>query len=133
MILKSAHSAFSGFRRDRYTTLAETEDRILATSLTAAWTHASPQGPFSGWAAVRRTLLETFAAHDSASVQHTLYAMGEAALGRHPELMQIRMAMPNKHHLPVDLSRFGIANENEIFVATEEPYGLIEATITREA
>jgi len=132
LILKSARSAFSGFRRDRYTTLAETEDRILATSLTAEWTHASAQGPFSGWEAVRRTLLETFAVHDSASVQHTLYAMGEAALGRHPELAQIRMTMPNKHHLLVDLQRFGIANENEIFVATEEPYGLIEATVTRD-
>jgi urate oxidase len=132
LILKSARSAFSGFRRDRYTTLAETEDRILATSMTAAWTHVSPQGPFSGWEAVRRTLLETFAAHDSASVQHTLYAMGEAALGRHPELTQIRMTMPNKHHLLVDLSRFGIANKNEIFVATEEPYGLIEATVIRD-
>jgi urate oxidase len=132
LILKSARSGFSGFHRDRYTTLEETEDRILATSMTAAWTHASPQGPFAAWEAVRRTLLETFAAHESASVQHTLYAMGEAALGGHPELSQIRFTMPNKHHLLVDLSRFGVANENEIFVATEEPYGLIEATVTRK-
>jgi len=132
LVLKSAGSGFSGFRRDRYTTLPETEDRILATSLTAAWTHASPQPPFAAWGTVRETLLETFAKRDSASVQHTLYAMGEAALGRHPELAQIRLTMPNKHHLLVDLSRFGIVNENEIFVATEEPYGLIEATVTRD-
>jgi urate oxidase len=132
LILKSARSGFSGFRRDRYTTLEETEDRLLATSLTAAWTHASAQGPFSGWETVRRTLLETFAAHESASVQHTLFAMGEAALGEHRELSDIRLTMPNKHHLLVDLSPFGLTNENEIFVATEEPYGLIEATVTRE-
>jgi len=131
LILKSARSAFAGFRRDRYTTLAETHDRILATSLTAVWTHSS-EGARAAWEAVRRTLLATFAAHDSASVQHTLYAMGEAALGGHPQLARIRLTMPNRHHLLVDLSRFGIANENEIFVATEEPYGLIEATITRE-
>jgi urate oxidase len=133
LILKSAQSAFSGFRRDRYTTLKETRDRILATSLTAVWTHASSAGPFAGsWNAVRRTLLEAFAAHDSASVQHSLYAMGEAALARSAGLAQIRLTMPNKHHLLVDLLPFGLTNENEIFVAIDEPYGLIEATITRD-
>ena len=132
LILKSAQSGFSGFKRDRFTTLKETTDRILATSLTAVWSHVSPAGPFAGsWEGVRRTLLETFAAHDSASVQHTLYAMGEAALAGHPDLSRIRLTMPNKHHLLVDLSPFGLKNENEVFVATEEPYGLIEATVER--
>jgi len=134
LILKTAHSGFSGFARDRYTTLPETSDRLLSTSLTAVWAHRSAAGPFDGrWEAVRLTLLDTFAAHDSASVQHTLYAMGEAALGAHRSLGEIRLTMPNRHHLLVDLSPFGLTNENEIFVATEEPYGLIEATVTREA
>ena len=132
LILKTAQSGFSGFARDRFTTLPETDDRLLATSLTAEWTHESATGPFAGrWEAVRRTLLETFAAHDSASVQHTLYAMGEAALGAHRGLAEIRLTMPNRHHLLVDLAPFGLTNENEIFVATEAPYGLIEATVTR--
>lgn len=134
LILKSAQSGFSGFVRDRYTTLPETGDRLLATSLTAVWTHRSAAGPFAGrWETVRRTLLDTFAAHDSASVQHTLYAMGEAALGAHAGLGEIHLTMPNRHHLRVDLSPFDLTNDNEIFVATEEPYGLIEATVTREA
>lgn len=133
LIAKTAQSGFAGFRRDRYTTLKETSDRILATSLTATWAHASPDGPFAPWEAVRRTLLEAFASHDSASVQHTLYAMGEAALAHHPGLSRIHMTMPNKHHLLVDLAPFGLANENEIFVATEEPYGLIEATVERDS
>jgi urate oxidase len=81
---------------------------------------------------VRRSLLEEFAAHDSASVQHTLYAMGEKALADHAGLSQIHLIMPNRHHLLVDLAPFGFTNENEIFVATEEPYGLIEATIVRK-
>jgi urate oxidase len=133
LILKTAHSGFSGFARDRYTTLPETSDRLLSTSLTAVWTHGSAvRSDADGWQAVRRTLLDTFAAHDSASVQHTLYAMGEAALGTHRGLGEIRLTMPNRHHLLVDLSPFGLTNENEIFVATEEPYGLIEATVTRE-
>jgi urate oxidase len=133
LILKSAHSGFSGFVRDRYTTLPETSDRLLSTSLTAEWTHGSASGPVADeWEAVRRTLLHTFAAHDSASVQHTLYAMGEAALGAHRGLGEIRLIMPNRHHLLVDLSPFGLTNENEIFVATEEPFGLIDATVTRK-
>lgn len=133
LIAKTAQSGFAGFRRDRYTTLKETSDRILATSLTATWAHAPADGPLTPWESVRRTLLEAFAAHDSASVQHTLYAMGEAALARHAGLSRIHMTMPNKHHLLVDLSPFGLTNDNEIFVATEEPYGLIEATVTRAA
>ena len=133
LLLKSARSGFSGFARDRYTTLPETSDRILATSLTAEWTHASPsRSRADAWDAVRRTLLETFAAHDSASVQHTMYAMGEAVLQAHPGITEIRLTMPNRHHLLVDLAPFGLKNENEIFVATEEPYGLIEATVKRE-
>jgi urate oxidase len=129
--MKTARSGFSGFKRDRFTTLRETSDRILATSLSATWTHASTDGPFGSWMAVRRTLLDAFAAHDSASVQHTLYAMGEEALAQHSGLSRIHMTMPNKHHLLMDLTAFGLANENEIFVATEEPYGLIEATVIR--
>ena len=76
-------------------------------------------------------LLETFAVHESASVQHTLHAMGEAALAAMPEVTDIRLSLPNKHHMLVDLSPFGLENNNEIFVATEEPFGLIEATIRR--
>ncbi|HEX5134771.1 MAG TPA: urate oxidase [Thermoanaerobaculia bacterium] len=131
LILKSAQSGFAGFKRDRYTTLKETNDRILATSLTTVWTHAAA-APRTAWGAVRKTLLDAFAAHRSASVQHTMYAMGEAVLAKHESLSQIRLTMPNKHHLLVDLTPFGLENENEIFVATEEPYGLIEATVTRD-
>ncbi len=83
------------------------------------------------WSIVRETLLESFAGHDSASVQHTMYAMGQAVLARAADVTEIHLVMPNKHHLPVDLSAFGLENRNEIFVATEEPFGLIEATIAR--
>jgi len=133
LILKSAQSAFSGFPRDEFTTLPETRDRILATSLTATWTCAAAALPFGDrWQNVRRALLESFADHDSESVQHTLHAMGEAVLERVPDVASIRIVMPNRHHLPVDLSRLGLENRNEIFVATTEPYGLIAATIRRQ-
>src|SRR5688572_1696174 len=132
LILKSSRSAFAGFLKDEFTTLPETQDRLLATSLTATWNYRSGKidhGPV--WRKVRKVLLESFAAHDSASVQHTMYAMGNAVLAEVPDIDVIHLVMPNKHHLPVDLSRFGLENRNEIFVATDEPHGLIEATIAR--
>jgi urate oxidase len=132
VVLKSARSAFSGFLRDEYTTLPETRDRIMATSLTATWRYQSADlsyGP--AWRAVRASLLETFAAHESESVQHTMHAMGQTVLDTCVEVAAIRLVMPNKHHLPVDLTQFGLENRNEVFVPTEEPHGLIELALTR--
>jgi urate oxidase len=132
LILKSADSAFSGFLHDEYTTLAETRDRLLATSLTATWRYGDADIDFGpAWHGVRRTLLEAFAEHRSESVQHTLHVMGQAVLDSIASVTAIRLVMPNKHHLPVDVSRFGLENRNEIFVATEEPHGVIEATLVR--
>jgi len=132
VVLKSSHSAFAGFMRDEYTTLADTEDRLLATSLTATWRYRDLGLEFGQtWRAVRQTLLETFAEHDSRSVQHTLHAMGQAVLASVEGVTAIRLVMPNKHHLPFDLARVGLQNRNEIFVPTDEPFGLIEATLVR--
>ena len=180
LVLKSGRSAFSGYPRDSFTTLRETDDRILATSIATQWrytsralaslgttdasrslaslgttdgsrslaslgttdgsrslaslgtTDAAGTADFDArFAAVRTALLETFADHDSKSVQHTLYAMGEAVLARCAEVEEISITMPNKHHLLVDLAPLGLDNQNEIFVPTTEPYGLIEATLRR--
>jgi urate oxidase len=131
-ILKTTGSAFASFLKDPFTTLRETQDRILATTLTAKWTYIKPDvtfGPY--WLGVRQALLDTFSIHDSQSVQHTLYAMAEAVLSAYEEIAEITLTMPNRHHLLVDLSSFKLENRNEIFVATEEPHGVIEATVTR--
>jgi urate oxidase len=132
VVAKSARSAFAGFLKDEFTTLKETNDRILATAVKASWLYTGAPADFDGaFQGIRRTLLETFAGHDSASVQHTLYAMGEAVLKDHAEVAEVRLSLPNRHHILVDLSPFGLQNNNEIFVATEEPFGLIEATLKR--
>ncbi len=132
LVLKSGRSAFSGYPRDKYTTLRETEDRILATSISTHWRYRPGTSDFaSRFTEVRNALLETFAHHDSKSVQHTLYAMGEAVLSRCSTVDEISITMPNRHHLLVDLAPLGLDNPNEIFVPTSEPYGLIEATLKR--
>ena len=131
VVLKTTDSAFSGFPRDEFTTLPETGDRILATSMTATWSYRAGATNFAARDRVRQALVETFAAHKSRSVQHTLYAMGEAALAACDDLVDITLTLPNRHHLLVDLTPFGLDNPNEIFVATDQPFGLIEATIRR--
>lgn len=133
-LLKTTGSGFTGFLRDDYTTLKETHDRILATDVEAQWRYAGPVEDYTAaWNDVRTSLVETFARHHSASIQDTLYAMGEAALARRGEISEIRLVLPNRHHYLVDLAPFGLDNPNEIFVATREPYGRIEAVIVRES
>jgi urate oxidase len=130
-VLNTTDSTFAGFPRDEYTTLPETDDRILATSVTATWRYRSGMTDFGARQRIRTALVETFAGHRSGSVQHTLYAMAEAGLAACADVTEITMVLPNRHHLLADLTPFGMDNPNEVFVATEEPYGLIEATVRR--
>jgi len=137
VVLKSTGSEFRGFLKDEYTTLQETDDRIMATSLTARWRYngTSPE-PTTDWDAtyedVRRLLLATYATHHSLALQQTLYAMGEAVLDTRSDIVEVRFSAPNKHHFLVDLSPFGLENNGEVFVAADRPYGLIEAAVARD-
>ena len=132
VVMKTTRSAFAGFPRDRYTTLPETDDRLMATKLTAIWRYGAPDLDFDRvFIDVRTTLLEVFADHDSPSVQTSIWIMTKAMLERHQELDEIRMVLPNLHHWLVDLAPFGLTNDRTVYVATTEPHGLIEATIRR--
>ena len=132
VLLKTAQSAFEGYIHDQLTTLKETNDRLFGTAVRANWHYTSATLNFDATRkSIRETMLRTFAAHDSKSVQHTLYAMAQSALEAIPEIDEIELTMPNKHCLLVDLSRFGQDNPNEIFVPTDEPHGYIEARLRR--
>jgi urate oxidase len=133
VVLKSTGSEFHGYLKDKYTTLPETTDRILATAVTARWRYRQPAADWAAtFTSARDALLSTFATTHSLALQQTLYAMGEAVLTRHEDVAEIRLAMPNKHHFVVDLSPFGLDNPNEVFFAADRPYGLIEGTVLRE-
>ena len=133
VVLKSTGSEFWGYAPDRYTTLRETKDRILATAVTARWRYAKPQAAWAeSFNAARSVLLEAFALKHSLALQQTLFAMGEAVLEARPEIAEIRLEMPNRHHFAVDLTPFGLINDNEVFYASDRPYGLIEGTVTRD-
>ena len=132
VLLKYTGSEFHGFLADRYTTLEPTDERILATAVAAHW-RISAGG--ADWAAcfrgARTALAEAFAVTHSLSLQQTLYAMGEAVLAACPEVAEVRLSLPNKHHFLVDLGPFGLDNPGEVFNAADRPYGLIEGTVCR--
>ncbi|WP_299273716.1 factor-independent urate hydroxylase [uncultured Georgenia sp.] len=132
-VLKSTGSEFHGFPKDRFTTLQETTDRILATSVTARWRYTTTDIDFNVvYDDVRRVLLESFADLHSLALQQTLFHMGKAALEAHPEIAEIRFSMPNLHHFLVDFTPFGMENPNEVFYIADRPYGKIEAEVRRE-
>ena len=132
-LLKSTGSEFNGFLKDRYTTLPETDDRILATSLVARWRYDSTDVDWDkSYDAIKALLLQRFAEIHSSALQQTLYGMGAAVLEQHPEVAEIKFSAPNKHHFLVDLSPFGTENPGEVFHAADRPYGLIEASVVRD-
>ncbi|WP_110182100.1 factor-independent urate hydroxylase [Nocardioides solisilvae] len=138
-VLKSTGSEFHGFPRDRYTTLAETTDRILATSVTARWRYRpaasaamSSEQYDATYAGITETLLETFATLHSLALQQTIFEIGKAILDRFDTVAEVRLSCPNKHHFLVDLDPFGLDNPGEVFHAADRPYGLIQAEVRRE-
>ncbi|MFI7613153.1 factor-independent urate hydroxylase [Nonomuraea terrae] len=133
VVLNTTGSEFHGYIVDEYTTLPPTRDRVLATAVTARWRHTGETASYAqSYERTRQALLDAFAGTHSRSLQQTLYAMGERALTVCPEICEVRLALPNKHHLVVDLSPFGLDNDNEVFHAADRPYGLIEGSVLRE-
>jgi len=132
VLLKSTGWEFAGFLTDPYTVLEPTHDRVMATSLVAQWRFGSTTGiDWDGvYAGVKAQLVKQFAEVQSLALQQTLFEMGKAALTQHPEIVEVRLSAPNKHHFAYDLTPFGLDNPNEVFHADDRPYGLIQATVT---
>ncbi|CAG8463510.1 10925_t:CDS:2 [Dentiscutata erythropus] len=141
LVLKTTGSAFHGFLRDKFTTLQETDDRILSTSIDATWnfntisTDSIAKIPFNDiFESIKQITLHTFATDNSASVQATLFLMAKNGLEKHSEIESIRYELPNKHYFTYDLERFGLKNtgkDSDIFVPVSDPAGLITATVAR--
>ena len=136
-VLKSTGSEFKGFLKDAYTTLAETDDRIMATALTARWRYDGTGADRGldwnkGYEDIKAIMLAGFATTYSRALQETLHVMGSNVLEAHPEVAEVRFSAPNKHHFLVDLSPFGVENNGEVFIAADRPYGLIEAGLARD-
>ena len=133
VILKSTGSEFAGFLKDEYTTLQETKDRVMATSLVAKWRFASSDVDWDAvYPEVKAIMVHQFASLQSLALQQTLWHMGKAVIEQIPSIVEVRLTAPNKHHLIVDLAPFGLENHGEVFIAADRPYGLIEAQVLRD-
>ncbi len=133
VVLNTTDSEFHGFARDEYTTLPETTDRILATAVDARWRHASDSSPWAeSFEKAKDAMVHAFVTTYSYSLQQTLYAMGSRVLQSRPEIAEIRLELPNRHHYLADLAPFDLTNPGEVFIAGDRPYGLIEGTVTRD-
>ncbi len=135
VVLKTTDSEFHGFYQDKYTTLQPTNDRVMATAVTAQWAHGQTEGvDWEGsFDSVVAALTTAFGDSYSYALQQTLWEMGQKALDAAADVAEIRLSCPNKHHFVIDLSPFDLENNNEVFHADDRPYGLIEATIQRSA
>ncbi len=133
VLLKSTGSEFAGFLKDEYTTLPETHDRVMATALDAKWRFTTTDVAWDEvYAGIKTLMVREFATLQSLALQQTLWHMGTAVLEAYPSIAELRLKAPNKHHFEYDIGRFGIQNDNEVFIAADRPYGLIEATIIRD-
>jgi len=133
VLLKSTGSEFFGFLKDEYTTLEETHDRVMATSLTANWRFSTTDVDWdAAYTSVTAAVVREFATLQSLALQQTLWKIGSAILESVPEIAEVKMSAPNKHHFAVDLSPFGLENPGEVFIAADRPYGLIKATLMRD-
>ncbi|MFH8473442.1 factor-independent urate hydroxylase [Streptomyces sp. NPDC018000] len=138
VVMNSTDSEFRGYVKDKYTTLKEAYDRILATEVSAKWRYnwTSDDARMPNWEQsyeqTRGHMLQAFAETYSLSLQQTLYRMGSRVIESRSEVDEIRFSLPNKHHFLVDLEPFGLENDNEVYFAADRPYGLIEATVLRD-
>ena len=133
VILKSTGSEFAGFLSDDYTTLAETHDRVMATALDAKWRFTTTDVAWGEvYCGIKTIIVREFASLQSLALQQTLWHMGKAVLEAYPFIAEVRLKAPNRHHFSYDIGQFGLDNSNEVFIAVDRPYGLIEATILRD-
>ncbi|MEU6608466.1 factor-independent urate hydroxylase [Streptomyces shenzhenensis] len=138
VVMNSTNSEFWGYVKDKYTTLQEAHDRILATQVAGRWRFnwSDDEQRMPPWEEsyeqTRKHLLQAFAETYSLSLQQTLYQMGARIIDHRGEIDEVRFSLPNKHHFLVDLEPFGLKNDNEVYYAADRPYGLIEATVLRE-
>ncbi len=133
VLLKSTGSEFHGFLKDEFTILPETDDRIMATSLVAKWRFGTVDVDWEAvYPAVKAIVIREFATLQSLALQQTLWTIGKAVLEQFPEIVEMRMSAPNKHHFDYDLGQFGIENNKEVFIAADRPYGLIQVTVLKD-
>jgi urate oxidase len=106
--------------------------RLFIATLSSRWAYASGDIAFVPYrAGVRQTIVETFAWHKGPSLQATLAGIAEVVLASHQEISQITLTVEERPYRPVDLLDLAVMEGDALFVAHDEPVGLVEITVQR--
>ena len=135
LVLKTTQSGFVNFHKCEYTTLPEDDDRILSTIVNATWNYDTSAKNINFnqiWDGIKTIILEEFAEKYSISVQDTMYRAQKLILEKFPQISNIKLVLPNKHHWTVDLEKFGRKNRFVIFNPVSAPNGKITCELTRK-
>ncbi|HEX5473207.1 MAG TPA: hypothetical protein VFX12_00985 [Vicinamibacterales bacterium] len=107
---------------------------LLVVTLGARWRYAEGDLPFALYReGARLAILETFARHAARTLQHTLYAIADVLLATYQEIAEVTLTAEERPYRPADLFEEGLENPDEVFVARDEPLGVVEVTVTRSA
>lgn len=108
--------------------------RLLVATLAAHWGYTSAGVTFGPYRqGIRTAIVETFGCHASRSVQHTLYGIADVVLSSYEEIRDITLSLQERPYRPVDLFHAGVENPDDLFVAVEDPVGIVEVRVEREA
>ena len=107
--------------------------RLFIATMSARWSYSSGDIAFAPYrAGVRQAIVETFAWHKGPTIRATLGAIAEVVLASYQEISQMTLSLQEHPYRPVDLLELSLEGD-ALFVAHDEPVGLIEITVDREA
>jgi len=148
-VMKTTQSGFEGFIRDQFTTLAETRDRVVCTKIQCSWVFTNPEANWKSlkgpkgfthiYKEIKQICLNVFAGNPvtgsySASVQQTIYQIGEAIIEKFADVEKVSFVLPNIHYYYVDFNQFKVdlQNKGEVFHTFDGAAGHIEGTVERK-
>ncbi|XP_022094694.1 uricase-like [Acanthaster planci] len=137
-ILKTTQSGFAGYVHDEYTSLPETDDRIVCSSVDGKWRYSDIEGMDfdETWEMCKTAILDEFAGPPNSgtfsfSIQEILFQCTQRMMNKVAEVDQIELDMPNIHYVFADLEKIGLENDGEIIMPTSDPHGIIRVAVSR--
>ena len=112
-----------------------TEDAVpslLVGSLAARWTYSNAGVTFGPYRqGIRAAISDTFALHAARSIHYTLYAIADVLLASYEDILDVTLTMEERPYRSADI--FSGGDGEDLFLGVEEPLGVVEVTVERDA
>ena len=132
-MMRTAGFAPPGFRASTPDDDPDAPPPIVVGTLSVRWTYSTPDVTFGVYRqGVRAAVLDTIALHASRSIEYTLHAIGDILLASYPDISVVSLSMHERPYRPADLFHANVENPDVLFVALEEPVGVVEVTLERD-